>query len=499
LTGRISEVLRISVVGLTFGISLCIVIQSQFFLWKFGPLDGRKIDWERWNLIGSLELVLWAASPILGIIFAVKNTRQFRIAISGLFFFVFISIGAKLTQINFSDDKSDEVISLQEAFSFDTDNNTLLIVIDTVQADVFGEILKRYSRELDYLNGFTYYPNTLGGYPTTRVSVPLILSGKSYKNEMPLALWLEQEVMGKTVVDYFRRAGRQTSVALNSVPSGGIQHPIIKMSTIGYSGWEKLRVQVTSVLDAALFSLAPTLAKPSAYDNGNWFLSKSIQENRRTPSGEHGADVRFVDVFEAYFNVQPSLNGPFKYFHLRGAHFPLQLDEMFEITERTGIQREDYLRQTRGVFSNLKPVMQTLINKGIYNNMEILIVSDHGTLSVPVSDTQGPQFYLDSVLSSSRPVFLHKRSNGAATPIQVSESARHLADIPCILSGNSGSFDCEKGNWTDENNRLRTFYFYRWKHKYWEKDYMPPIQSYSVSGDVRDLRSWSKGAKFSKP
>ena len=142
---------------------------------------------------------------------------------------------------------------------------------------------------------------------------------------------------------------------------------------------------------------------------------------------------------------------------------------MFEITERTGIQKEDYLRQTRGVFSNLKPMMQTLINNGIYNDMEILIVSDHGTLSVPVSDTQGPQFYLDkSVLSSSRPVFLHKRSNGADIPIQVSESARHLADIPCILSGNSGSFDCDKSNWTDENNRLRTFYFYRWKHKYWE-------------------------------
>ena len=467
-----------------------------------GPLDGRNIEWERWSSIGWLELALWAVLLVLGVFFALKKKSQFRIAISGLFFFVFISVGAKLTEVNFSTDANDAGVSLQETFSFDTDNNTLLIVIDTVQADIFSEILKRHPLDLDYLNGFTYYPNTLGGYPTTRVSVPLIMSGKSYKNQMPLSLWLEQEVAGKTIIDYFRRAGRQTSVALNSVPSGGIQHPIIKMSTIGYSGWEKLRVQVTSVLDAALFSLAPTLAKPSVYDNGNWFLSKAIQENSTAPPGEHGADVRFVDAFENYFNIQPSLNGSFKYFHLRGAHLPLQLDEKYQLAKQIGIHKEDYLRQTRGVFHNLNIIMQTLLDNDIYDDMEILIVSDHGTLSVPVSDTRGPQFSLEEwqyrVLSSSRPVFLHKTSNEADSPLQVSEGARHLSDIPCILSGDSHFFDCKNNDWTDSSHRVRTFYYYRWKHEYWEEDYMPPIQSYSVSGDVRNLRSWSKAAEFSK-
>lgn len=498
--GRVSKVLSASVVGLLFGISLSVVIQSQFLLWKFGPLDGRKINWEAWNSIGWLELVLWVAAPGLSIFFALRHKTKFEMAVTGLFFFLLVSIGGKLLQVDFADDGGK--VSLREVFSVDTNSNTLLIVLDTVQSDVFGEILEKFPRDLVYLKGFTYYPNTLGGYPTTRVSVPLIVSGKNYKNEMPVAHWISEEVKGQTIVDHFKNAGRQISVVLNGVPGDSIQNAIIPMSTIGYSGWQNLRIQVSSVLDAGFFSLAPTFTKPLIYDDGNWFLSKAIKENDdRTPYGPHGDDARLVQEFVSHFNLQPSLEGSFKYFHLRGAHFPLQVDEKFQRAERAGSAREDYLRQTRGVFSNLRPMMQVLIDSGIYDDMEILIVADHGTLSVPAADMWGSEPGLESdMLSSARPVFIHKRKGESASALRVSDAARQLADIPCILSGYSDSFGCEKErDWSGEGNRPRTFYYYRWKDKYWQLNYMPPMQSYSISGDVRDPKSWSKGAEFPGP
>tara|TARA_B110000977_G_scaffold200337_1_gene290473 strand:- start:621 stop:2336 length:1716 start_codon:yes stop_codon:yes gene_type:complete len=500
---RTSELLLAGMAGLVFGISLSIVIQSQFFLWEFGPLDGRKIDWERWTSIGRLELLLWVASPSFSIFVALRYNAKFRMAINGLFLFVLVSISGKLLQVDFSDIGDKESPIHDETFSFDTSNNTLLIVLDTLQADIFGEILTEHPRDLDYLKGFTYYPNTLGGYPTTRVSVSLMLSGKSYKNEIPLTQWVSEEVTRKTIVDYFRNTGSHTSIVLNGAPAYGVQHAIIDMATIGYSGWRKLGIQVTSVLDAGLFSLVPTLAKPSIYDDGNWTLSKSIHKTARTPKGAHGADARFVQAFENYFDIQPSLKGSFKYFHLRGAHYPLQVDENFQSAKRTGSEREDFVRQTRGVFSNLRPMIQTLIENGIYADTEILIVGDHGSLSVPVSDIRksnsAPNAIENTVISSSRPVFLHKQKGEAAVALRVSEDARHLADIPCILSGHTNFFGCEKKAWPAKGNSPRKFYYYRWKHKYWGSDYMPPIQSYTISGDVRDLNSWSKGAAFPGP
>ena len=100
------------------------------------------------------------------------------------------------------------------------------------------------------------------------------------------------------------------------------------------------------------------------------------------------------------------------------------------------------------------------------------------------------------VLSSSRPFFLYKGKGNSTNEIRVSEQARYLGDAPCILSGQDHFFDCEGFFQSNTGESRRTFCYYQWKSEYRNKYYMPPIQSYNIDGDVRNLESWSKGNTF---
>ena len=48
--------------GLLVGMALAAWAQSQLFLWDFGPLDGRAIEWSKWALQANLELVFWVVA-----------------------------------------------------------------------------------------------------------------------------------------------------------------------------------------------------------------------------------------------------------------------------------------------------------------------------------------------------------------------------------------------------------------------------------------------------
>ena len=47
-----------TIAGFLLGFSICVVLQSQIFLWEFGPLDGREIKWETWAIHGNIELIV---------------------------------------------------------------------------------------------------------------------------------------------------------------------------------------------------------------------------------------------------------------------------------------------------------------------------------------------------------------------------------------------------------------------------------------------------------
>lgn len=484
------------ITGLILGLSIAAIIQGSFLLWKFGPLDGRGVMWDNWRGAAILELIGWTVAIVGSVLIAAKRPR---IAKSITQLMLLISFGFALADLTSLDYRSTPNSGGQQQASllaFHPSENKILIVLDTVQADIFSEILERHPQDLSFLSGFTFYPNTLGGYPTTRVSVPLILTGKFYRNETPLEEWLESEIAGKTIIDYYAQKNFGTSVILNAVPDGGIQQPVTEMSSFGRTGWRQIAANTLPLIDVGLFRCSPTFFKPAIYADGNWLVSR-LFKNAIAPPGEppglHGDDSRFVAVFENKAFAASENTGEIKYFHLRGAHFPLQVNEHFNYQPGLPRTRESYLGQTRGAFTNIRLMLNKLKSINVYDNSDILIVGDHGSMSIPVNDMEDGNgdngIIVSKVLSSSRPLFLHKPALSSGN-LRTSDDAMHLGDTACVLS-RSEEF-CEPHVEEDVSSKTtRHFYFYKWGHEYWQKSQMPPMWEYRVNGDVRNLHSWS--------
>jgi hypothetical protein len=386
-----------------------------------------------------------------------------------------------------------EYKSLEHAFAFHPENNSLLIVLDTFQGDVFQEILERFPEEVEFLSGFRFYPDAVAGYPTTKHSIPLILTGQFYTNDSP---WTQERQ-----IDFYRNNYSLPKFYLDKDygVTGDFPAPIVTtmgkevtfpreardFSSVGLSGSQ------IQFFDIGLFRASPIVLKKHIYSEGKWFLS-SLRSDKSSPPPPHGSDFRFVKAFIENVNVSSSKEGEFKFIHQYGAHYPLFLNENAEYAGQQPDTRESYVSQARGVLRLTKDVINTLKEIGVYEKASILIMSDHGAHNKPPNDLAGDINRLPiptSHLGAARPLFLHKPV-GSMGDLQISHSPVHLSYAPCILSGFE-KFDCEDAMLSMSGKHvLRKHYRYEWAHEFWFNDFSPSMTLYEINGDARHVHSW---------
>ena len=483
--------------GALVGLALSAWVQSQLFAWNFGPLDGRGIDWSEWGIHADAELVAWLCIVSAVVALACRSKNALFSVGQGV-----LLLGA-LTLISswFSSDyKTKKSIDLAEnrVFSFHKQNNTILIVLDTFQSDVFQEIAARWPEEVEFLRGFVFYPNALGGYPTTLAAVPLIITGKFYKNEIPVREWITSNNTNRNLADYYAEQNYGVSQASMPVDTlDGVNAPKSSMAELGDEKWAGISKLKLLVLDGGLFRVLPTKFKPGFYEEGNWYFAR-LANDAKTPPGAHGTDWRFLRELENNAKIESDREGEFKYYHYIGAHWPLQVNENFEYEKGMPGTRESYVRQSRGVLTVLRKKLKVIKRLGIYDAAQIVVVGDHGSHSfLPIDiqglDTMEGEDIGENILASSRPLFLYKPSMSIA-PLTHSDDPVHLADVVCILSKEDAAFECKEYRSHPEGGaRKRVFLYYHWSKEYHDgsKDYMPPMTEYVVEGDVRDMRAWS--------
>ncbi|MFA5960987.1 MAG: sulfatase-like hydrolase/transferase [Tatlockia sp.] len=476
--------------GLLVGLALAGWLQSQILLWHFGVLDGHPIDWSLWTLHARMEAILWVTVIAATLFLAFYAPKKLLIAAKlGLFLGGLSLLGNGFYSGYATTMRQQNQASL---FSFHEKNNKILIVLDTFQSDVFQEIAERWPSEVEFLQGFVFYPNTVGGFSTTKASLPLIMTGKFYKNDVPMMEWINKTNQHANIADYHVNKGYGASLfSIIPLTLMGIKAPIVFIGGFSSSNFVTSLHSGLLALDGGLFRLAPTQIKPLVYNNGQWLLSTfSVQESE---VGTHKDDIRLLKAFVEKAAVNSTKTGEFKLFHYTGTHPPFDRDEYFEYEDMPAT-RESFVRQARGVLHFLRNKLKRLHQLGIYESAEILVVGDHGSTFQP-RDFKGIVYpnepeNLEAVLGRARPLFLYKAS-GSNQKLGYADTPLHLADAVCILSQNDPLFDCKETPLTATNaTRKRPFYFYEWGTEDWEKEYMPPMQEYVVRGDVREKEAW---------
>lgn len=241
--------------------------------------------------------------------------------------------------------------------------------MDSYQTDVFLECLDNDEGLRTALNGFSFYPDTLGAYVSTRLTVPLLLTGLFYTNQMPLNQFLSEKHANHSLVEAFKNQGYD--IGVYPYWPNTYQYELGLMSTddddtLEIRDYTALRQLAT----LGLFRIVPHVLKNAVFDR--FLFDADVSEEDREQF-----------LLEMRRTMRATQTGPcLRWYHLKGLHFPWFLDGQ---RIRTG-SRANALLIAEQLNLLIVEFLDRLKELEVYDNSAILILGDHGNGGVSFSD-----------------------------------------------------------------------------------------------------------------
>jgi hypothetical protein len=479
--------------GLIVGISLAVWVQSQFLAWNFGQFNGQPIHWYLWRSHMIIDGLVWLAIVAFALfLFLRRKQNSNRAVVGGIYLLGILSI-----LIAFKTSPSRKTLPVDESlykgiFKFHPQKNVMIILLDDFQSDYFNDIITKHPDEVKELDGFTFYRNNISRFPTTRTSLPSIITGAIYKNQKGYDDYIKDSYKNFNIFQAYKNKSYSTCFV------GQLQslYPdVISMEDVAYKMNNSWFYPLFEYLDYGFFRAVPTFIKPIIFNKGNWFFTYSLRN--KYPPSFHGADVQFVELLDKKASLTENGKGTFKFFHFFIPHPPWRVNENLQFDPNLKGE-EGYSKQARGAINLASRVLRTIKRLGIYDQTEIIIMSDHGTGIMGVRDLNNIyenaiRLVPEWVQSSSLALLLHKPAN-ARGKLVISDIPVELTDIACILGLPYNDTICHDYDLAKSGGkRDRTFYYYEWSREYWNTDHMPPIKEYIVSGPSYDPESYKQG------
>lgn len=488
---RFSLVIR----GFLAASSLAVLVQSSFIRWELGPLDGRSKVWSQFSAQSRVDLVVWFAI-LAAVIGAVVRTRTPKVAtwVSAA------ALGVGCIQLTGSvmaratrEDAPRSTATETEALSFHPSHNVVVIVVDTFQSDAFDEIRRRFPGEVEFLSGFEFFPDTVGGYPTTRFAIPSLMNGILYTNDIPFTLENQMAMSKESLATAYKARHFRVVGDFGFAPFAGMGGHNIVPATLRDTRYAGLDVNDLRALDAGLYRSLPLFMKERIYDNGKWYLTSKVLARTSIPYPMN-EDLEFSKSFVDGARVFSRKEGEFKFFHLRGVHSPLIVNERYEYVPRLAETREAYINQARGALLLLRRMFDKLRELNVLDTAEIVILGDHGHHNLPPADMTGDPSETSipsHMIGQARPLLLYKKRQPTSTGITVNPVAMHTAWVPCLLGvgvrERCGDFEASMRG----EAVVRAHFRYEWTHDSWFADHAPTMTRYEVRGDARRYSSWT--------
>lgn len=167
-------------------------IQGNLLVWRYGPMDGRPIDWGAYWKYGAIDGTVWLLLAACCWRFSrtlAKNARAFALT-----FMIMQTVALCMLAFRTRELLVHERIQIEERgkYELSTKRNIVLLIFDEFQGDIFPEFLAQNPRFKELFDGFVYFPDTVAGASFTEIAVPFLLTGDLYDNSVPRSQFLEQ-------------------------------------------------------------------------------------------------------------------------------------------------------------------------------------------------------------------------------------------------------------------------------------------------------------------
>ena len=491
-------------------------LQGNVFVWDYGRFDGTDIDWSRHRIAGVFEVIVWLGFLAAAVIFS-KRLWKFmpRIAV------IIVLLNAGSLGIQFLSGRTFAHATASgiddQVYQFSKEKNTLIVILDAFSSPAFDLMLDHDPSWRDRLEGFTYYRDALGVYPTTLPSVPAILSGKTYDNTQPMDQFLRESLPGESLPPVLQDHGFLTHTITEAV-YGEYLEGVPYANQISFLDTHPQNRKMRDSLriwNIALFRYSPHFIKMQVYSDHKWLLRGAgvspdtvsapglpftDEEPYRVPTpGQQASWILWRQLVD---NANAGSGRPtFKFIHLFTTHIPFFLDEeCVQITEEEYAKlgwRGAVPKQCTCAMNQVLEILDRLREFGILDRTLVILAADHGNhinLDSGESTKVEPEGF--PLLSKVLPLLLVKPM-GAKGPLQVSRAQVSLIDIPNTVVADMGVDKVFPGyalqDAKEDETRTRVYYDYEWEHRFWFADHLPPMTEFRVNGPVRNFASWSKG------
>ena len=496
--------------ALLLAAGLLLWAQGTLFVADYGPLYGEALDLTAHDGRLPYELALWVAVFVLAVVYA----RQVS-AVAPLLSLVFIAlqvcvVAASLPTSPARDERAANAWSAPppELYGLSRSGNVIHIVLDAYLSELFGEAVDDERAAFDRtFDGFVFFADHLGAFPTTRASMPAMLTAETYRNAEPFEQFRARTIQRRSVATVLAEHGYEVrSVTFHqgehpSTASGPAPRVRYTIPTPYGTYEDYVRFTALQLFDFAAFRHVPQAMKSSVYNDDAWLWQRGLSAN--TLGSQRSRMVRPSNhaAFLTEMADRLTVGGDrpvYQFIHVALPHPPLVLDAGCTFIARASTTRGPYAAQSRCAATVVGRLLDRLRALGIYDQSAVVLTADHGWRvprpDHPLAGVATPAGDLQAVALTAMPL-LAVKPKGASGPLRTSMAPTAITDIPATLADLAGLppglFPGEPAmRLSPDARRIRSFAFHTWRNADWRRQYMDALHVFSVEGPIHERASW---------
>ena len=416
-----------------FAFTICLYVQGNFLNPVLPSFNGMAVDWSRFAESTKTSTVFWTAMmiafPVLALIFRKTSKVIIRLV-------CFILCATQIVTLTYMDrttvstKNKDYYITKNNEFDLSASKNTVVILVDTLDAVWFENNFAWDEYYSQQLKDFTFFNNAVAGAAPTSLGVPYMLTGVEYDPAWSMDDYWKHAYEESTMIDDFAKAGVRTRIFTGD------------MDFIKYANFDEIdnvipleySYSITSEEGFArgLYQIAAYFAAPMKWKKYFELSNNPLTQYTGITTTENGEQYVTNDpqFYQDFVNsgIHPVYDEPtFTFYHLFGAHGPYTMNENAEYEEMES-STENHLRQMQGCMKICFEIIENMKEQGIYDSSTIIITADHGgvqyfqnpTILVKMPDTEQ-----DDLIINSAPVTFDNLYNTFAKSLLGEDDQRY--------------------------------------------------------------------------
>ena len=360
-----------------FAAFVCAYIQGNFLAGKLPSLDGSAIDWSLYHIQMLQSRYLWSLLPLAVLLIArfvrmkgfYKITKYVNLLITAMLAVSLLTVGIR--NKGFSD-KNYRIATSDHLFEMSEKQNFIILMVDALDARIFGQIMQENPEYAEYFEDFTFFPDTVGAYTFTSYAMPQVLTGEWMENQTDYQTYFSESMDNSPLFadlkekDY-RMGMYETNLYYDS--DNIYQFENIHDAEVDFKSRDEF---METEKELFIFKYAPyQLKRDHVPDMLTFYRTQQINGDM---------DI-FSDNNENFYNkihsepIVMTQDKCFKFIHIEGAHVPFRYNKD---VERIDTEDGSYEQNVLCSITIMNAYLSALKEAGAYDNTAIIIMGDHG-------------------------------------------------------------------------------------------------------------------------